>query len=82
MINRIHFNAFGGGLIRGGPYNWMCFFVYKGTGLQLGNLVSRALFPGENRLGDEVARGQGNGPATGQPRSQGPLLPVPVKQNV
>ena len=39
----------------GGAYNRMCFFVYKGTGLQLGNLVPRALFPGENRLGDEVA---------------------------
>ena len=68
-----------GGFIRGGAYNWMCFFVYKGTGLQLGNLVPRALFPGENRLGDEVA---GDGPTTGQPRSQGPLLPVPVKENV
>ena len=57
MINRIHFNAFGGGLYPGGgAYNWMCFFVYKGTGLQLGNLVPRALFLGENnRLGDEVA---------------------------
>ena len=25
---------------------------------------------------------QGDGPATGQPRSQGPLLPVPAEQNV
>ena len=40
---------------RGGAYNRMSFFVYKGTGLQLGNLVPSALFPGENRLGDEVA---------------------------
>ena len=41
MINRIHFNAFGGGLYPGGAYIWMCFFVYKGTGLQLGNLVPK-----------------------------------------
>lgn len=53
MINRIHFNAFGGGLYPGGAYNWMRFFCL-----------------------------QGDGPATRQPRSQGPLLPVPVKQNV
>lgn len=33
-----------GGFIRGGggAYNWICFFVYKGTGLQLGNLVPRS----------------------------------------
>ena len=55
------------------------FFVYKGTGLrtglQLGNLVPTALFPGENRLGDEVAY-------SGQPRSKGPLLPPSLEQNV
>ena len=56
MINRIHFTTFGGGLYPGGEaYNRMCFFVYKGTGLQLGNLVPSALFSGKNRLGDEVA---------------------------
>ena len=69
MINRIHFNAFGGVLYPGGAYNWMCFFVYKGTGLQLGNLVPRALFPGENRLGDEVARGRACNWATSFPKS-------------
>ena len=80
MINRIHFNAFGGGLYPGGGLIIGCVFWFtRGRACNWATSFPGRFSPGKTALGTRLP---GDGPAAGQPRSQGPLLPVPVKQNV
>ena len=63
----------------GGSYNRMCSFT-RGRACNWATTFPGCFSQGKSALGTRL-RLMG-GPITGQPRSQGPLLPVPVKQNV
>ena len=79
MINRIHFTTFGGGLYPGGGrgYNRMCFLFIRERACNWATSFPARFSPGKTALGTRLPI---DGPITGQPRSQGPLLPVPVEQ--
>ena len=68
-----------GGFIRGGLIIGCVFLFTRVRACNWATSFPGRFSPGKTALGTRLP---GDGPATGQPRSQGPLLPVPVKQNV